>query len=167
VTDFDRLLQALIKHEVEFVIVGGYAATLHGSAQLTLDLDICYERSRENYRRLVKALSPYKPHPRDFPANLPFVFDDQTIASGTNFTFRTTLGDIDLLGEMSGVGQYDQAVVGARTIPMHGRFCKIASLEVIIRSKKAAGRPKDLLTLPELEAMREVNGVEEKKESES
>jgi len=79
VTNFEAALTALAKANVTFVVVGGYAAMLLGSALVTQDLDICYERTPENMERLVSALSPYRPRLRGAPEGLPFLFDVQTL----------------------------------------------------------------------------------------
>src|SRR5713226_2303290 len=97
--DFERLLSALVVGRVEFVIVGGVAATLHGSARLTSDLDIVYERSSRNIARLVAALGPLAPYLRGAPPGLPFRLDEATIVAGLNFTLTTICGPLDLLGE--------------------------------------------------------------------
>ena len=78
-TQFEVLLCALLKERVSFVIIGGIAATLHGSARLTNDLDIAYERSSENIERLTAALLPFQPYLRGAPEGLPFRFDAGTI----------------------------------------------------------------------------------------
>ena len=85
--ELEKILKALTATDVEFIVVGGVAATVHGSAQVTYDLDICYERKPENLRRLVQALHPFHPRLRgkDLPANLPFVFDEKTLSMGFNF----------------------------------------------------------------------------------
>ena len=95
--NFEATLKLLAGAGVNFVVVGGYAATLHGSAYLTRDLDICYERTPENMQRLVSALRPYHPRLRGAPPELPFLFD-KTLANGMNFTLETDLGAVDLLG---------------------------------------------------------------------
>ena len=100
----------LARHGVEFVVIGGMAIRTHGSSYLTQDLDICYSRDRENLRKIVEALAPVRPRPRGIPADLPFVWDLATLYNGTNFTFETTLGHIDMLGEVKGVGTYHDAV---------------------------------------------------------
>ena len=154
-TQFEVLLSALEREGVSFVIVGGIAATLHGSARLTNDLDIVYERSGENYVRLVRALQPFKPYLRGAPAGLPFIFDAETIKRGLNFTLRTDSGDIDLLGEITGVGSF-QAVLGqSLEVSLFGATYRFLNLEALITSKRAAGRPKDFEVIAELEAIRE------------
>src|ERR1044071_5380033 len=95
-------LRLLAQHKVEFVIVGGVAISAHGSSYLTYDLDVCYARAPENLKRLAAALTPHHPRPRDFPTDLPFVWDEQTLRQGTNFTLSTDFGNIDLLGEVTG-----------------------------------------------------------------
>ena len=102
--DFEALLRALAGSQIEFIVVGGAAATAHGSARLTNDLDIVYSRSPENIRRIVTALRDFHPYLRGAPPGLPFRFDEETIHAGLNFTFTTTLGDLDLLGEIAGGG---------------------------------------------------------------
>ncbi|MCA1630610.1 MAG: nucleotidyltransferase [Acidobacteria bacterium] len=149
-------LRLLTQHQVEFVIVGGVAISAHGSSYLTYDLDVAYARTRDNFQRLAEALAPYHPRPRDFPADLPFVWDGQTIKQGTNFTLTTDLGNIDLLGEVSGLGDFDQVRAQSVVMTLFDMQCRVLSLDALIASKRAAGRTKDLLVLPELEALREV-----------
>jgi hypothetical protein len=97
---FQKALQVLCDEDVDFIVIGGLAATFHGSARVTYDLDICYARSSANLRRLAKALAPFHPRPRAFPADLPFVWDEVTLRNGTTFTLQTDLGEIDLLAEV-------------------------------------------------------------------
>jgi hypothetical protein len=155
-TDFARAFAALVDGGVEFVIVGGLAATVHGSARLTHDLDIVYARSRENLERLARALEPYAPYLRGVPPGLPFVLDRQTLERGLNFTLVTRFGPLDLLGDMAGVGGYEEAVKRAVTVSLFGRDCRVVSLDTLIRAKKAAGRPKDLEVIAELESLRDL-----------
>jgi len=154
-TDFDALLTALTRHEVAFIVVGGAAAIAHGSARLTQDLDIVYDRSSGNLERLVVALSEHKPYLRGVPPGLPFHWDLSTLRRGLNFTLITSLGDLDLLGEIPGGGTYRDLRSGAVELNLFGRKCLCLSLVQLIRAKRAAGRPKDLEALAELEAIAE------------
>jgi len=95
--NFVLAVQTLTDAGVEFAIIGGWSAIMHGSAHLTNDLDLCYSRNPENLRRLALALAPYRPRPAGIPRDLPFVWDDRTLHSGTVFTLDTDLGRIDLL----------------------------------------------------------------------
>lgn len=157
----EPILKSLIEHEVEFVVIGGVAVVAHGSAYLTKDLDFCYARSNENLKRIVDALSEFRPRFRGFPENLPFTFDLSTLRNGTNFTFTTKIGDVDLLGEVAGVGNYEQVVNSSEIKKLFGLDIRILNLEGLIKAKTAAGRTKDLLVLPELEALRELMSDEE------
>jgi hypothetical protein len=160
--NFEATLKALSERGVNFVVIGGYAATLHGSAYLTRDLDICYERTPENMERLVSALRPYHPRLRGAPEGLPFLFDVQTLSNGMNFTLATDLGDIDLLGHLSGLGEFPAVALDAIPMPLFGGEYRVASLDSLIRSKRAAGRSKDLHVLPELEALKEMHAQKKK-----
>lgn len=152
---FKALLSSLATNNVEFVIIGGLAATLHGSARVTYDLDVVYKRTPENLSKIVAALSPFQPYLRGAPAGLPFKFDVETLKRGLNFTFTTTAGPIDLLGELSGIGSYEAVYARANTAMMFEGTYLFIDLEGLIASKKAAGRPKDLETIAELETIRE------------
>lgn len=153
--DFEALLGALVGKRVEFIIVGGAAATAHGSARLTNDLDIVYSRSPENIVRLVDALRGFQPYLRGAPRDLPFRFDQETIRSDLNFTLTTTAGDLDLLGEIAGGSGYNQLLADSITIQLFGLDCLCLALNRLIEVKRAAGRRKDLEAVAELEALRE------------
>jgi hypothetical protein len=152
-----QTLELLVGHEVEFVVIGGVAIRAHGSAYVTVDLDICYARNRENLTRISRALADLNPRFRDFPADLPFVWDDRTLQHGTNFTLVTALGEVDLLGEVAGLGDYRAVQAHSTVIPIFDLPCQVLGLEGLIIAKRAAGRPKDLLVLPELEALLELS----------
>ncbi|MCC7010393.1 MAG: hypothetical protein IT184_16410 [Acidobacteria bacterium] len=154
-TDFAGLLRQLLSGDVEFILVGGVAANVQGSARATYDVDVVYRRSPENLARLVAALSPFQPYLRGAPPGLPFTFDADTLRRGLNFTLTTTRGDIDLLGDVAGGGTYDELLPASEELPLFGSRCRLATVEALIRMKRAAGRPKDLEALAELEAVRE------------
>lgn len=149
-------IQSLVDNKVEFVIIGGVAIKIHSSAYVTLDLDFCYSRTRENLSNIVSALSRFNPRPRDFPKELPYFFDERSLQSATNFTFETTIGDIDLLGEVAGVGNYSDVEKASELFEVYERDVKVLSIKALISAKRAAGRGKDLMILPELEALQEI-----------
>jgi len=165
--DFKTALKTLTDGRVNFIVVGAYAGVVQGTAQVTRDLDICYERSPENMKRLAVALAPCHPRLRGTPAGLPFVLDERTLAQGMNFTFQADFGDIDLLGELSGVGQFPELARDAVLIELHGMQVRVASLDALIRSKRAAGRAKDLNVLPELEALKEMHAIQDQEKKDS
>ncbi|MGH7654086.1 MAG: hypothetical protein ACREN6_05420 [Gemmatimonadaceae bacterium] len=154
-TQLERLLTALQRAHVEFIIVGGVAARAHGSSRLTDDLDVVYGRDAANLERLVKALAPLKPYLRGAPPGLPFDWSVETLRGGLNFTLTTTSGAIDLLGEIVGGGGYRDLLPHALEIKIFGRKTLLLDLPWLIRVKRAAGRPKDLEVIAELEALRE------------
>jgi hypothetical protein len=154
-TDFAALLRVLVSGGVEFILVGGAAAVAHGSSRLTQDLDVVYRRTPENVRRLTAALAPHAPYLRGAPEGLPFHFDEATVRRGLNFTLTTSLGDLDVLGEIVGGGGFEQLAPDAIPLEVFGVQCLCLDLEQLIRVKRAAGRPKDLEAIAELEALLE------------
>ena len=149
-TDYTSLLPLLVKNEIDFIIVGGAAATAHGSARLTLDLDVVYRRDDLNLERIVRALEPIQPYLRGAPPGLPFEWSVQTLKKGLNFTLITTLGPLDLFGEIVGGGDYEKLQNETIRLQVAGVECFCLSLEQLIEVKRAAGRPKDLEAIAEL-----------------
>ncbi len=158
----ESLLKELHRLEVEFVIIGGMAAVAHGSAYLTVDLDLCYSRKKENLEKLAHALEPFHPLLRGAPQNIPFSLDVSTFKSGLNFTLATDLGDLDLLGEVAGLGGYAEVLSFSEELELFGMRSKVLTLEGLIKAKRAVGRAKDLRLLPELEALLEIRKSEKK-----
>lgn len=152
-TRFADLLRFLASGGVEFVLVGGVAATAHGSARSTQNVDVVYSRHKGNLEKLAKALQPHRPYLRGAPPGLPFRFDVETLNAGLNFTLTTDLGWIDLLGEILGGGRYEDLAPLSVPIEVFGVTCQLLSLETLIRVKKAAGRPKDFEAVAELEIL--------------
>jgi len=155
IAGLESYLRLFAEYQVEFVIVGGVAASLHGASFLTFDFDICYARSKPNVNRLVTALKSVRARLRGAPENVPFQLDTETLLHGMNFTFTTDIGNVDILGELMGVGGYAEAREGAAIVPIFGHEYAVLSLKKLIASKRAAGRRKDLIVLPELEALYE------------
>lgn len=154
-TDFAQAIRILQGGAVDFIIVGGVAAILHGLAYTTYDLDVVYSRERPNIRRLVQSLAPCGPYLRGAPPGLPFKFDEPTVRNGLNFTLTTTFGALDLLGEVTGAGTYRDLLPHSHVVQAFGLSCHRASLESLIQMKRAAGRPKDFEVLAQLQALLE------------
>jgi len=153
--DLRRLFTVLQDAGVDFVLIGGVAARAHGSARVTQDVDVCYSRSAANLERLVRALRPLKPYLRDAPPGLPFDWSVETLQAGLNFTLTTTAGDIDLFGEVLGGGGYEDLEAHTITAQIYGRDTRILDIPWLIRTKRAAGRPRDLEAIAELLALEE------------
>jgi hypothetical protein len=160
-------LRLLGEYKVDCVIVGGVAAAIHGSSLLTSDLDVCYARDASNLLRLAEALQSVHAQLRNAPEGLPFILDAGTLRRGLNFTFTTDIGDLDLLGEVRGIGHYEAVVTDSVTIELFGYRFAVMDIGKLIIAKRAAGRPKDLVALPELEAIQEAQVLTNDPEPES
>jgi hypothetical protein len=160
--NFRELLPLLVRSNVRFILIGGGAATAHGSARITYDVDVVYARDPENLRNLAAALQPHQPYLRGAPPGLPFRWDEATIRAGLNFTLTTSLGDLDVLGEVAGGGGYEQLLPHSVELDVFGVRCRVVTLERLIQLKHAAGRPKDLEVIAELQAL-----LEERRQRES
>ena len=157
-TGYRSLLEALAGSEIEFIVVGGVAATVHGSARLTQDLGVVYARTPDNLQRLVDGIASHKPYVRGAPPDLPFSWDVETVTAGVNFTLTTKIGDLDLFGEIAGGGNYEDLFPHTVEITVFGCTIRCLDLPTLIRVKRAAGRPKDLEAVAELEALLEEGG---------
>lgn len=153
--DFKALLTALDHAGVRFILVGGVAATVHGSSRLTKDVDVVYARDGENISRLSAALRPHAPYLRGAPPGLPFRWDEETIRRGLNLTLATALGPIDLLGEIAGGGRFVDLEPHSVRVSAYGVECLCLGLDKLIDVKRAAGRPQDLDAIAELEILRD------------
>lgn len=152
----EETLRALYDAEVEFVLIGGGAMQLQGSAYATEDLDFCYARTLQNLARLARAMAPFHPRLRNAPGGLPFHFDAATIERGLNFTLDTDLGPIDFLGEMAGFPDYQAVKNTSEIVSILGMDCQVLSLPGLITAKQAAGRKKDLEAVVELKGLLEI-----------
>jgi hypothetical protein len=158
--DAPAILRQLAEHQVEYVLIGGLAMIAQGSAYVTKDLDICYRRTPTNLAALVAAFAPLQPYMRGAPPGLPFRFDVPTIQAGLNFTLTTACGDVDMLGEVSGVGRYEQALALSEEKTVHGLTVRVLSIDGLIAAKKAAGRIKDKLHVLELEELKKLRDAQ-------
>jgi hypothetical protein len=149
-TDYESILGGLAAAKVQFIIVGGAAGIAHGSARLTEDLDIVYSRRPENIERLVEALRPLRPRLRGAPDNVPFCFDEETISEGLNFTLTTSAGALDLFGEITLGGNFDELLPHSIELDIFGTKCRCLGLRRLIEVKRATGRPKDFEAIAEL-----------------
>jgi predicted nucleotidyltransferase len=156
-TDKPRLLRIaehFQEHGVEFMVIGGQAAVLLGSPLPTLDVDLCYRRTAENLDRLAAALKELHPTLRGAPPDLPFRLDAQSLALGSNFTFETDHGPLDLLGWVEPFGTYEDLAPRATPILAGSVQLLTISLDDLIAIKRHIGRPKDKVALVQLEALK-------------
>ncbi len=148
------ILGRLAAEGAEVVLVGGLAAVLHGSNHATVDIDLCYRPTATNAERIVRALAPLSPYLRGVEPGLPFFWEPATLARTPLLTLTTTAGPVDLLPDLAGVGDFDVVLARSQLAELSSLTVAVLTLDALIDAKRAAGRPKDLLMLPELEALR-------------
>ncbi|HUP39862.1 MAG TPA: hypothetical protein VM115_07055 [Vicinamibacterales bacterium] len=156
IPDYRAIIEALDAQGVDYIVVGAVAMVLHGSARMTRDLDLCYSRENPNLQRLAKALQPFAPTLRDAPIELPFRLDAPTLRGGLNFTLRSSAGDVDLLGELTGIGSYAAVLRLSIWMKVYDRDVRVLDLDGLERAKRAAGRLKDLADLAEIRDIRRI-----------
>jgi hypothetical protein len=157
VPDFqpESVIRLLGRHRVRYVLIGGLAAVIHGSPLVTQDIDLCCDRDPSNLERLADALREVHAQLRGAEPGLPFRLDAATLARGDAFTFTTDIGWIDVMATPAGSAGYEELARTADGLNLFGHRVLVASVDDLIRMKRAAGRPKDLLALEELAALRE------------
>jgi len=149
-------VEALLDNRVRFVIVGGFAGQLLGSSLVTGDLDVCYARDEENLERMARALRELRASLRGAPKHVPFLLDAETMKMGDHFTFDTDAGALDIIGHPAGIpGGYEELARAASEMKIGPYTVKVASIDDLIRMKRAAGRPKDLIEVEVLGALRD------------
>lgn len=151
--EFERLLRRLFEHNIEFVLVGGFAANLHGTRDVTQDIDVCLKFSRENLGRLSQAVADLHAVHRLTPNRIPFEITDSNWQSFKNIYLQTDWGVLDCLGEVAGIGDYGRALPLSTLIPLPFGDCPILTIEALIRAKEAIARPHDLRTVAALKAI--------------
>jgi predicted nucleotidyltransferase len=149
--DGPAIVEVLQRHEVEYVLIGGFAAFVQGSPILTADVDITPQQEPGNLERLSAALVELEAKIRAAGTEpLPFAHDADSLARAGVWNLTTKHGDLDISFVPSGTGGYPDLVRDAVEVELRGTPVKLASLADILRSKDAAGRPKDLRALPVL-----------------
>jgi predicted nucleotidyltransferase len=155
-SDLRKVAEILLRHGVEFIVIGGQAETLMGSARVTYDVDLCYRRTRENLERLAAALREIKPTLRGAPPDLPLILDAQALSLGNNYTFETFLGKLDLLGWVEPLGDYESLLKHAEVYPVGEMRLSVIGLDDLIRIKKHIRRSKDHDSLLQLLAIKKI-----------
>jgi predicted nucleotidyltransferase len=155
VREFDpgRILGLLTARGVDFVVIGGIAAVLHGSARNTQDLDICFATDEANLVALGKVLVELEARLRGVADAVPFVPDHDTLRRVENLTLETTAGDFDLLARPDGAPPFARLRENAERYDVGAFAVLVASIEDLLAMKRAAGRGKDALDVEELTAI--------------
>jgi hypothetical protein len=154
-TDLLALLEKLQQHNIDFVLVGGFAAVTHGATTLTQDVDICCDFSTDNLMRLNDALADIHPIHRMTPQKLPLELSPESCKSLKHLYLDTDMGQLDCLSSITGVGNYDQVAQSSCQISLAGGPCRVLDLDALIESKKAMNRPRDLEAVLQLETIRD------------
>ncbi len=152
----EHAVDVMIRHGVEFIVIGGQAEVLHGGNRVTFDIDFCYRRTKSNLERLAVALREIKPRLRGAPPDLPFIIDARSLALGSNFTFETSFGPFDLLGDVEPLGGYDDIIKNAEQYQLGAHQIDVIGLDDLITIKKHIKRPKDQASLIELLGIKHV-----------
>ncbi len=148
------LLKKLNDAGVEYVVIGGVAAILHGASRSTDDIDVCAVLTEPNLVRIVEMLRGLNPRYRMRPDKMRMPEELDRLQGFRNLNLDTDLGTIDFLTEVSGVGTYEDALQQSEVIDVDGMPCRVLTLDALISAKRAANRLKDRLALFELEALR-------------
>ncbi len=160
--DPELILRRLNAAGVQYVLIGGFAVILQGHERFTTDLDLCYERSRQNVRRLVAVLRAIHAVPRDWPEGVPFVLDEQTVLNGDSFTFATDFGHVDVIGTPDGTGGYADLAPGRETYDVgEGLTVAVAAIPDLLRMKRASSTQPERAAkdLADIEALRHLAGL--------
>jgi predicted nucleotidyltransferase len=151
-----KVAELFDQHGIEFIVIGGQASALHGSSYSTYDVDLCYRRSEDNLLRIAQALKKINPTLRGAPPDLPFTLDARSLALGSNFTFNTDLGPLDLLGWVEPLGSFEERAKNAETFSIGGRDICVIGLDDLVRVKQHILRPKDRVVLEDLLSLQSI-----------
>jgi hypothetical protein len=155
VNNLNNLLQLLLENEIDFVLIGGFAGVVHGSTQVTRDLDVCALVTPTQIEKLRAVLKDLHPRHRMNPDFKPsFLTDPKDLSSVRNIFLETDLGVLDIISEVTEVGDFEQVKKNSVEIDLFGHKCKVISIDALIKAKEKMGRPKDKMVVAELKALR-------------
>jgi predicted nucleotidyltransferase len=155
VIQFRELLRLLVEAQLDFVVVGGLAATIHGVSEPTRDLDVCIVPSPETWTKVAELIRPLNPRYALTPDKRPIPYEPAALASFRNLYVLTDLGRLDFLGEVPPLGSFDAVCRNAETIEIDGLKVRVIALDDLITVKEHVRRPKDLEVAAELRAIRD------------
>lgn len=153
--DLESLLERLVRNRVAFVVVGGFAAVAHGVSLLTEDVDVCCRFTPANLLKLQAALGDLHPVHRMTPARLPLALTPQSCVGLKNLHLDTDYGQLDCLGEVKGIGDYNKVAQHSVLIDLPFGSCRVLGIDALIRSKEAMDRPRDRAAIVQLRAIEE------------
>jgi predicted nucleotidyltransferase len=150
------VIQLLTGRGIDFVVIGGIAAVLHGSPRVTQDLDLCYSTEKANLAALGRALVDMNARLYGVNEDVPFVPDERTLAHVELLTLQTDHGKLDLMTHPAGAPSYSRLRAHADSYDLGGILIRVAGITDLIAMKRAAGRAKDLADVEELEAIEQL-----------
>jgi hypothetical protein len=150
-----ELMRLLSTHGVDFVVVGGYAVVAHGGTMVTQDVDVCCDFAAENLLRIQHALENFHPVHRMTPKRVPLHLTKENCQGLNNIYLDTDIGQIDCLGEILGIGDFQEVKKRSMVIDVEGHELRLLELDALIEAKKAMNRPRDQEAILQLEALRE------------
>ncbi|HNS22983.1 MAG TPA: hypothetical protein PKH24_20965 [Sedimentisphaerales bacterium] len=151
----ETLLTRLLEHQVDFVLVGGFAAVAYGSTLMTQDLDVCLRFETDNLTRLQESLADLHPTHRMTPKRLPWQLTVEVCKDLKNLYLTTDLGQLGCLGMIQAIGDFEHVKKHSVAVPLPAGICRILDLDALIRSKEAMNRPRDRETVVQLKAIRQ------------
>ena len=152
-TKFSDILETLNRHRVDYIVVGGVAAVIHGAPTTTFDLDALIRVSEENARRLTFALEELKARYREHPQTLRPT--EQDIMAGGHLLLMTRSGPLDVLGFIGDSNRYEDLLRASTEIEMDLGRIRVLNLDELIRQKTKTNRPKDKAMLEMLMTLAE------------
>lgn len=154
--ELNEILKLLLQNKVEFVLVGGLAAIAHGVSTVTQDVDVCFSFDARNVENLLKALTNIHPRVRAGSKIIPLQeYSVERLAQLNNLYVKTDWGELDLLGTIMEIGDFEETKKNSSKITLFGYPCRILNIDSLIAAKEAMGRPKDRQVVLELRALRE------------
>lgn len=141
---FRAVLEVLVEHRVEFIVVGGVAAVLHGAPVVTFDLDVLHRRSSENVERLLAALKSIRARYRDPRELAP---SEEHLRGPGHQLLATTLGPVDVLGSLLDGVTFDDLVDRSVEVDLDGVRVRVLDLPTLLDQKVRLGRAKDLAAI--------------------
>lgn len=154
--DLNKLLKTLLENKIDFVLIGGFAAVVHGSTLVTQDIDICMSISDDSIEKLRVALKEINPwHRMNRKNKLSFLEHPKSTDSLNNIYLQTDLGILDILSETRPAGDFREIKMKSIEIPLYGYKCRVISIDDLIKVKESMNRPKDIQAVLELKKVRE------------
>lgn len=154
--DFFDLLKRLVKADVDFVIIGGFAGVIHGCTYLTQDIDICCDFSPANLLTLQKAVSNLHPVHRMTPRRKKLELTEKNCEQFKNLYLDTDIGQLDCVSFIDGLGDYQKVRRTSELVKVRDTKLRVLSLDALIKAKKAMNRPRDKQAILQLEAIKKL-----------